>query len=63
MPRKKIRTTDRGKWTQEDLNEAIRLINDDSISIREAGRRCGIPERTIRRRIKTGDFNKAGCGP
>lgn len=61
MPRERERTTSRGKWTVESLLEAVRLKNE-GVSIREAARRTGVPERTIRRRLKSNNFVKTRCG-
>lgn len=62
MPRKRQRTSTRGIWSESDLMDAVNLINE-GMSKREAARRTGVPERTIRRRLVSQNFTKTGCGP
>lgn len=63
MPRKYQRKSNRGRWTEENLRTAINLIQQDHIPIREAGRICNVPERTLRRRMKNNNFEKGVQGP
>lgn len=63
MPTNRERTTDRGKWTEEQLKEAVRLVKEEGVSKREAARQNNIPERTLRRRLEKGNFEKTGLGP
>ncbi|CAB0029894.1 unnamed protein product [Trichogramma brassicae] len=43
----------RGLWSGAQLREAIELIENENYSVRAAGIRYGIPESTIRRRLKS----------
>ncbi|KAJ8983067.1 hypothetical protein NQ317_007109 [Molorchus minor] len=51
MPRKYQRKTEKGKWTAEQLRNAITEISN-GCSIRSAGKEHGIPESTIRKKLK-----------
>ncbi|XP_067011045.2 uncharacterized protein [Anabrus simplex] len=53
----------RGQWSTTDLLEAVNKIKKGKISIREAERRYGVPERTIRRRMTTGNMGRPTLGP
>ncbi|XP_063226226.1 uncharacterized protein LOC134533020 isoform X1 [Bacillus rossius redtenbacheri] len=63
MPRVDTRKTDRAAWSQEDLNNAMHAVIEDKVKIREAGRRFNIPERTLRRRLISRNFEKRNLGP
>lgn len=54
MPRTYIRITDRASWTTHDLQNAITAVRNGS-SIRKSGMQYGIPEATLRRKIKLND--------
>ena len=63
MPRVYNRTSSRGSWTQESLQNAIKAILEDKMKIREAGRTFNIPEGTLRRRLVSKNFEKRNMGP
>lgn len=63
MPRVYTRKTDRASWSQEDLNNALHAVIEEKVKIREAGRRFNIPERTLRRRLISRNFEKRKLGP
>ena len=54
MPRTYIRITDRASWTTHDLQNAITAVRNGS-SIRKSVMQYGIPEATLRRKIKLND--------
>jgi len=56
------RKTKKASWTQEDLNKALTAIQDQNIAIRTAAKNNNIPEKTLRNRIKTGNFVKGTLG-
>ena len=62
MPRNRQRTTNKGQWTKEDLENARRSIRDGKSSIREASKKFGIPFATLQRRMKT-DAENVTSGP
>lgn len=62
MPSTYSRTSDRGKWTEQQLNDAINAVISNSMGINEASRNYNIPSRTLRRRIKNGVTKKVGMG-
>lgn len=62
MPRKYQRKTNIGNWTADQLLQAISAVKR-GIAIREAGREYGIPEATIRKRMKLGDAEESTKGP
>lgn len=53
MPRTYTRKTNKGCWTPQQLQNAISAIRD-GMSIRAAGREYGIPECTLRKKMKQG---------
>lgn len=62
MPTNSTRTSDRGKWTEQQSNDAILSIRNDSMGINEASRTFDISSRTLRRRLQTGVSKKIGTG-
>lgn len=62
MPTEYKRTSTRGVWTQDDLDRAIYLIKNENTSIRSASRITRVPEKTLRNRMKTNDFQKKTMG-
>lgn len=63
MPRKYIRTTDRAKWMQDDLHNAINAVINDKMPIRQVGQQFNIPEPTVRRRLTKRNYEKTNMGP
>lgn len=64
MPRKYKRTSNRrGMWTEQELKDAVLAVTVKKTSIREAGRRFHVPERTLRRRLANNSFSKCSLGP
>lgn len=55
--------SNRGRWTEENLREAIRRIEAEEIGINEAERYYGIPSRTLRHRRTSGNLMKISLGP
>lgn len=53
MPRTYQRKTEKGRWTGDQLQQAISAI-ENGMAIREAGREYRIPESTIRKKIRLG---------
>ena len=64
MPRSYQKKNLRGKWSSSELQNALNAIND-GCGQREASRKFGIPESTLRGRIKSGKTGEpsAGCRP
>lgn len=54
--------SDRGKWTEQQLKDAIRAVKNNLMGINEASRTFDVPSRTLRRRIQTGVTQKIGMG-
>jgi len=42
----------------ENVNKALKAVQDQNISIRKAAKNNNIPEKTLRNRIRTGNFVK-----
>ncbi|XP_018318037.1 tigger transposable element-derived protein 6-like [Mycetomoellerius zeteki] len=66
MPRKYERKTDKNNWTEAQLKGAIRSITcGRKLKIRDASRRYGIPESTLRKRMKLNSLEHVplGCKP
>lgn len=61
MPRKYKRTTNRGSWSEEALEDARKSI-EDGMSVRKAEKLFGVPARTLSRRLKDGNFVKKPLG-
>lgn len=59
--RNRKRNTDRAKWTENDLQNAIEA-NVEGKSLREAARLFNIPVTTLHDRIKTGNSNSPSLG-
>ncbi|XP_074033052.1 uncharacterized protein isoform X2 [Leptinotarsa decemlineata] len=53
----------RGQWTEDQLKAAGNALSNNEMGVNEAARHFGIPQPTLRRRIRRGDFNKHGLGP
>lgn len=53
MPRNRIRTTDKAKWTSEQIQQAMKAVNEGT-SIRKASKQYGIPFSTLQERLKSG---------
>lgn len=62
MVRNYKRTTDRGKWSAENLKLAINAVKSGFETIRGAARDNGIPERTLRRHISANNEIKKCLG-
>jgi hypothetical protein len=65
MPTEYIRKgiVNRGQWSEGNLREAVRRLQAKEISFREVERYYGIPERTLRRRLESGNLNEGRLGP
>lgn len=61
MPRKYERQTEKGKWTEETLKQAIAAIKSGR-KIREVSRAFGIHEATLRTKIKSGQVGPPRLG-
>ncbi|XP_025154458.1 tigger transposable element-derived protein 6-like [Harpegnathos saltator] len=46
------RKTDRGKWSVQDMLEAIQKVRDNELSVRQAAEQYNIPKNTLQRRVK-----------
>lgn len=55
------RATAKGKWSSEQLNAAVRAVKNGR-KIREVSRAFGIPESSLRTRMKKGQFDGARLG-
>ncbi|XP_043275326.1 uncharacterized protein [Venturia canescens] len=62
MPRHRERTTNKGRWTKEDLENARKLIIEAKFSMRVASKKYGIPFATLQRRMKM-DSESVASGP
>ncbi|KAI4463223.1 hypothetical protein MML48_4g00004247 [Holotrichia oblita] len=60
MPNLYIRkgTVERGKWTSEALENALKAVEDGSMGVNEAVRNFGIPATTLKRRKRDLNFTK-----
>ncbi|KAB0803153.1 hypothetical protein PPYR_00123 [Photinus pyralis] len=47
----KRKCLDRGKWSSQQLSDALEAINNGTMGVNEASRTFQIPSRTLRRRI------------
>jgi hypothetical protein len=65
MPTEYIRkeNVNRGQWSEENLREAVRSLQANEISYREAERYYGIPARILKRRLESENLNKGRLGP
>ena len=61
MPRTSKRTTDKGSWSQEQLESAMKQVRDGS-SIRSVSKITGIPFSSLQERMKKGDVRKPSLG-
>ncbi|XP_071562389.1 serine protease inhibitor 3/4-like isoform X6 [Temnothorax nylanderi] len=52
------RKTNRGAWTQENLDKALKDLQKGNVSIREVALNNNIPEKTLRTRLKQNNFIK-----
>ncbi|XP_011859227.1 PREDICTED: uncharacterized protein LOC105556736 [Vollenhovia emeryi] len=62
MPRTYTRMTDKNNWTEESLKLAIRAVKVDGMKIRSAGKEFGIPESTLRKRLKENSVSHVPLG-
>jgi hypothetical protein len=62
MPRMYKRTTDKNNWTEESLKLAIHTVKVDGKKIRSAGKEFGIPESTLRKRLKEDSISHVPLG-
>lgn len=62
MPNVYVRKSNKGSWSEEDLQQAINAIRN-GLSIRSAGKQFKIPESTLRSRLKRNVFEKTAMGP
>ncbi|XP_072399497.1 uncharacterized protein [Diabrotica undecimpunctata] len=53
----------RGKWSEDQLVQALTLIENREMGVNEASRHFQIPGATLRRRRKSRDFRKRELGP
>lgn len=63
MPNQYVRVSDRGKWSQENLTQAIEAVRTRNVSVRQASLEYGVPRKTLERRLKTENFTKGPMGP
>lgn len=63
MPRTYERRTDRGSWTENDLQNAFKAVKQDGMTVYKASQTFNIPEKTLRRRLLKNDDKKHGLGP
>lgn len=64
MPNQYIRKSDnRGKWSQDNLTQAIEAVNIRKVSIRHAALEYGVPRKTLEWRLKSKNFLKGSMGP
>lgn len=61
MPRKWVRTTQKAKWTAEQLEQAIKAVNE-GMSIRKASKTYDIPFSTLQERLKSGNVDAPTLG-
>jgi hypothetical protein len=52
----------RGQWSEGNLREAVRRLQANEISFREAEHYYGIPARTLKRRLESGNLNESRLG-
>lgn len=48
----------RNKWTQKELEDALRNINSNKMGIQTASKTFGIPRRTLRNYVAKGSIVK-----
>ncbi|CAH1988327.1 unnamed protein product [Acanthoscelides obtectus] len=53
----------RGKWSEQDLQQAIEAVQEGRVGVREAVRSFGVPNTTLRRRLRSGNHRKLPLGP
>lgn len=53
----------RGQWTAQQLQEAVTRLRAGEIGLREAERYYGVPTRTLKRRMESGNVAVLGHGP
>lgn len=46
------RKTDRGKWSVQDMLEAIQKVRNNELSVRQAAEQYNVPKSTLQRRVK-----------
>jgi hypothetical protein len=65
MPTEYIRkgNVNRGQWSEGNLREAVRRLQESEILLREAERYYGIPARTLKRRLESGNLHRGRLGP
>ncbi|XP_039302962.1 jerky protein homolog-like isoform X1 [Solenopsis invicta] len=56
------RKTNRASWTQENLDKALKDLQNKNASIRDIALKNNIPEKTLRTRIKENNFIKGNLG-
>ena len=61
MPRNPIRTTTKAAWTEDQLKAAIDSVRNGE-KIRAVGRKYGIHEATLRKRLKVGSTGGPNMG-
>lgn len=61
--KRKLSGQKRGRWSEENLRQAVKRIENGDIGINEAARYYGIPDRTLRRRKASGNLTKVPLGP
>jgi len=52
MPRKREKTTNKGKWNKETLHSAVKTVTEETMSIRQV-KSYNIPFKTLRERVQT----------
>ncbi|KAJ4430341.1 hypothetical protein ANN_22557 [Periplaneta americana] len=61
MPRNRLRSTDKAKWTKDDIEKAIKAVNDGR-SVKSASKMFNIPRTTLRDRLKASNTEKPALG-
>lgn len=54
MVRNYERTTDRGKWSEDNLRKAMDEVKNKGMSVLAASKQFNVPRKTLERRLKTG---------
>lgn len=52
MPKFKGRTSDRGKWDENKMKEAVKCVTEGKFSLRQAADRYDVPKSSLHDRLK-----------